>query len=117
MGWAGFTRCHLLATSAEGGIGIFGAGRTVRKTCGACSHVDTGGCNNEALRSAGEPLTLFLVYIYICASSPYLFVKQVCQIGNMEGFFSWGIICVQWHRGAAGILEAGVMWHWWPWRS
>ena len=29
----------------------------------------------------------YISYIYsFCASSLYLFVKQMCQIGNMEGF-------------------------------
>ena len=30
---------------------------------------------------------IYTSYIYsLCYSSPYLLVKQMCQIGNMEGF-------------------------------
>ena len=38
-------------------------GGTANKTCGKCSHPDTGGCSNGDPRSAGEPLNLFLIFI------------------------------------------------------
>ena len=59
-----------------------------------------------------QPLTLFP---FFCASSPYLYVKHMCQIGDMKGFFSWRTLRVQWHRREVDILESSVVWHWWTW--
>ena len=116
MGWAGFDRFRLSATVVEGGRGIVGAGVTASKTWGVCSHADTGGCSNRAPRSAGEPLTLFLKII-IFVLLPLIFSWNRCvKLVIWKDLFSWGIIRMWWHRGAVGILEAGVMWHWWPWR-
>ena len=53
---------------------------------------------------------------YFGAFIPYLFMKQVYQIGNMEGFFLWRIMHVRRYIGAVRILEYVVVWDLFPYR-